>query len=76
MGNLMATSLEPQVGDHVRCVSGPHEGRSGVLTQLRQVQVGYGEPDWYAVVAYEETNSEDVKYTDHFAVPVRRLKPF
>jgi len=71
----MQTAREPQIGDEVRVVSGPHEGRGGVITQLRPVQVNTSDQEWYAVIAYEETNSENKKYTDHISVPTRRLKP-
>lgn len=71
----METGKEARVGDHVRVVSGPHEGRSGILTQLREVQPEWKDPEWYAVVAFEDEDFEKRKYTDHIAVPVRRLKP-
>lgn len=71
----MAETREARIGDHVKVVSGPHEGRSGILTQLREVQPEWKEAEWYAVIAYEETNSDNVKYTDHIACPLRRVKP-
>jgi hypothetical protein len=72
----MASEREPRIGDRVKVVSGPHEGRSGVLTQLREVQQEWKDPEWYGVVAYEQENADNVVYTDHVAVPTRRLKPF
>lgn len=66
---------EARIGDHVKVVSGPHEGRSGILTQLREVQPEWKDPEWYAVVAFEQENADGKLYTDHIATPVRRLKP-
>jgi KOW motif len=63
------------IGDSVRVVSGPHEGRSGILTQLREVQGAYSDPEWYAVVAFEQADADGATFTDHIACPVRRLRP-
>lgn len=71
----MSTEREARLGDHVRVVSGPHEGRSGILTQLREIQAPWKDPEWYAVVAYEQENADGDRYTDHISLPVRRLKP-
>jgi hypothetical protein len=71
----MAENRDPRIGDSVTCVSGPHEGRSGILTQLREIQAPWKDPEWYGVVAYEQEDSDGKKFTDHFALPVKRLKP-
>lgn len=76
----MAQLREAREGDHVDVISGDHEGRSGILTQLRQISMPWKDPEWYGVIAYEETahddsNPEGRKYTDHIVVPVRRLRP-
>lgn len=61
------------VGDRVAVISGPHEGRSGVITELRPFALGYGEPEAYAVVKYDDPAI--AKGWDEVAVPVRRLTP-
>jgi len=71
---MSTAAKEIRISSHVRCVSGSHSGRQGIVTQLRPVQLGTNEPETYAVVAYEETDFSDRKYTDHFCVPVRRLE--
>ena len=63
-----------QIGQDVSVVSGPHEGRSGQVTTLRDVSTG-GEPETYAIVRFTATNCFKEVYTDEISVPVRRLAP-
>lgn len=69
------TVREARIGDHVKVVSGPHEGRSGILTQLREIQAPWKDAEWYAVIAFEQERADETKYTDHIATPLRRVKP-
>jgi len=66
---------EAQIGDIVRVISGPHEGRGGRIVKLADQAVGMGNPEAFAVIEYQETNAMNERYTDQIAVPVRRLKP-
>lgn len=66
---------EAKIGDKVRVVSGPHEGRGGILTQMREIQAGYTDPEWYGVIAFEQEDHEGKKFTDHVSVPLRRVAP-
>lgn len=59
------------VGDRVRVVSGPHEGRGGEVTYIKAAPVGTGEPEDFAIVRYEDARVEGG--VDEIAVPVRRL---
>ena len=58
------------LGQNVRVASGPHEGRSGTVVQLRDVVLGYSEPEQYAIVEY----GVDGGGKDAVSVPVRRLE--
>ncbi len=60
-------------GDVVDVVSGPHEGRSGPVIQLRDISTG-GDPETYAVVAFRETDCFNETHADTISVPVRRLR--
>jgi hypothetical protein len=66
---------EPRVGDSVNVISGPHEGRSGTISTLRQVQKEWGDPEWYALLDYQETDCYGDVHKDQIAVPTRRLRP-
>ena len=67
---------EANVGDSVRVVSGPHEGRSGVITKLAPQAIGtYGTPEWFALMKIKDTDFEGTVREDEIAVPIRRLKP-
>jgi len=67
---------DANVGDRVRVVSGPHEGRSGTIVKLAPQSVGqYGDPEWFALVTIRDTDFEGGAHDDEIAVPVRRLKP-
>lgn len=61
------------VGDQVRVASGPHEGRSGTITGIRPVQVGYGDPEPYAIVQISVKDATDKLVDDFISVPMRRL---
>jgi ribosomal protein L24 len=67
---------EARLGDRVKVISGPHEGRSGVVTYLREAQREWSDPEWYAIVRYQTTNSEDKPIEEEVAVPLKRLRPF
>jgi len=71
----MAETKEARVGDTVNVVSGPHEGRSGTIAELRQVQREWSDPDWYALLNIEYTDCFGDNHKDQIAVPTRRLKP-
>lgn len=59
---------EVGIGDDVKVVSGPHEGRSGRVVYMRQVAIdGRGEEP-YAIVEFMDTNGG----VDHISVPARR----
>lgn len=71
----MANEREARVGDTVNVVSGPHEGRSGTISLLQQVQLEWKDPEWYALVDFEYTDCFGEQHQDQVSVPVRRLKP-
>lgn len=56
-----------QVGDNVNVVSGPHEGRSGHVTQTRDISIGYSDPEPYLVVQFPVDGG-----SDYISVPARR----
>lgn len=58
-----------QVGDKVAVVSGPHEGRGGFVTQLRDIQIGFNDPEPYAVIQFPVDGG-----SDHISVPARRCE--
>lgn len=66
---------EARVGDNVNVVSGPHEGRSGRIADLRQVQREWSDPEWYALLDFNYTDCFGEQHQDQIAVPTRRLKP-
>lgn len=70
----MPIDAQQALGARVRVVSGPHEGRSGTVTLVRDVQTGYSDPEPYAIVEYQYKNEDDGRIvTDSVSVPVRRL---
>ncbi len=74
LGPLMPK--EAQLGDRVQVVSGPHEGRGGVIIQIRDISVGdFNVPEAYAVIDFQETDVFNETHRDQIVVPVRRLKP-
>lgn len=72
---MAVSDREARVGDNVAVVSGPHEGRSGTIAALREVQREWGEAEWYALLDFEYTDCFGEVNKDQIAVPVRRLKP-
>lgn len=66
---------DAQIGDNVDVVSGPHEGRSGKVALLQQVQMPWKDPEWYALVDFSYTDCFGEGHQDQISVPVRRLKP-
>jgi hypothetical protein len=64
----------PLYGRDVDVISGPHQGRSGRVLEIRDVSLGDGrEPEGYAIVEYREKNCFDEVQTDQISVPIRRL---
>lgn len=68
-------SREPQIGDRVAVVSGPHEGRSGTISLLQEVSQPWKDPEWYALVDFQYTDCFGEVHQDQISVPSRRLKP-
>ncbi len=66
---------EASIGDRVDVVSGPHEGRSGTVALLQQVQMPWKDPEWYALLDFSYTDCFGEQHSDQISVPVRRLKP-
>ena len=66
---------EIQIGDPVEVVSGPHEGRSGKISYLKQQSTSpMSDPEWYALVDIKQKHFDNTSSDDQIAVPVRRLK--
>lgn len=72
---MAVVDREARVGDNVAVVSGPHEGRSGTIAALREVQREWSDPEWYALIDFQYTDCFSEVHNDQIAVPVRRLKP-
>lgn len=66
---------EARVGDSVAVVSGPHEGRAGTISTLREVAGEWGNSEWYALIDFQYTDCFGEVNKDQIAVPVRRLRP-
>lgn len=63
---------EIRVGEDVKVVSGPHEGRSGRVIYQRDFSLDGREPEPYLVVEFRALNAADQTYVDQISVPARR----
>lgn len=63
--------MNVNVGDQVRVVSGPHEGRGGTVTYIKPINIGTSDPEEFAIVRYPDDRVEGG--VDEISVPVRRL---
>lgn len=66
-------AYEQFYGKDVEVVSGPHEGRAGRITQIREIGIDSRDPEPYAIVEYTNKNCFDEVQTDSISVPIRRL---
>jgi hypothetical protein len=60
-------------GRDVDVVSGPHQGRSGRVLMIQDIEIDGRDPEGYAIVEYREKNCFDETQTDQISVPIRRL---
>lgn len=67
-------SKEAVIGQRAKVVSGPHEGRAGIVTQVRDIAIDGREPETYVILEYTEENCYKELQTDHISVPARRCQ--
>lgn len=60
-------------GRDVDVVSGPHEGRSGRVLEIRDIAIDGRDAEGYAIVEFSGKNCFDEIYSDQISVPIRRL---